>query len=199
MVGEIGAQPVEAVQLRKRGVFVGAGCGALAAHAGKQRRGELGCAGEEAGALGVTRAGEGGLEKLAHDPVRERALELAAARRKHAHPARLPHGARLGEQARLADPGSALDRGQPAGAPVRSLDRGRQTFQLGFAFQQLEPGRCAPGPDRREVRGELVHDELEDALGTVEARQRVPAEVAEADVWRQSSMTSSRVTEDRII
>ena len=101
--GEVGGQPVEAVQGGERPLRPERQVGGLGQLDVEQRRGAARRAFEEV----VVR--DDGLEQLAHDAEAEGALELGPARRQRRQPGARRLGARRGEQLGLADPGRALE------------------------------------------------------------------------------------------
>jgi hypothetical protein len=125
---DIGDQPVQAV-VDARGLNPGRGL-----PASERRRGEPGCAGQEALTLVRPRHREPLPEQLAHDPVAPVAFELSSSRlegrrlRLQRNPAQLP------QQARLPDAGLALDDHQRAVAGPRSRMGGAQELTLAIAL-----------------------------------------------------------------
>jgi hypothetical protein len=81
------------------------------------------------------------LEQLAHDAEGKLALELAGARRQHAHVLLLGGGPQLGEQPALPDPGRSLDQSQAASAARRVPQHGAERFELAVAFEEQLAGR----------------------------------------------------------
>ena len=120
--GQVGGEPVEAVQDRERVLFGRRSCDA-AVRGSEQRFHERGRSREQLRAEIRSRGRERWLEQLTHDPVRKLALELAAARSEHAHPRRAGNRARLREQAGLpmpALPSMTTKRPPPLRAPSAS-------------------------------------------------------------------------------
>ena len=138
--GQVEREPVQAVQRGEGRVLLPRRARLRLEHRPRGRGG--------AGERGVGPRRDVGLEKLAHDPERELALELGRARGEHAQ---LPAGAlpQVGEQAGLADPGRPLDQRQPPAPVARGGDQVVQRGDLALAVQ--EPGHAsACGSSRRE-------------------------------------------------
>jgi hypothetical protein len=141
--GQLGGQPVEAVQRRGRGVDV------LERRAGadQHRFGERGRAAQQAGALVGVGAREDRLEQLARDAEAEAGLELRGARGQHSEPGRLRLGPARGEQPRLADARRTLEQHRLPGPVAGGRAEVRDRRQLPLPLQQPGPWvpihRCA--------------------------------------------------------
>jgi hypothetical protein len=131
--GDVGRQPVEAMERRQRRIP-----GRLDRQLGglEERRRERGSADKQLGSLLLRQAGEERLEELPDDAVRERALELGAARAQHLHPRLSGASLRLRHEGRLADSGRALDRKQPTTASG-SADESLDCNQLGLTLKEI--------------------------------------------------------------
>ena len=132
--GEVAGQPVQPVQRREHRVGLRADQrGGVEDPVGSERG-----AGEQVGArLG---RGQHRVEQLPHHPESELPLQLAAATAQHggARCARL--AADQVEQGRLADPGRALDDGQPRDPVERRAQARAQPGGLRLAVHQQGPG-----------------------------------------------------------
>ena len=151
--GQVGAEPVEAVEDRERRVLVGEGrLRRRRAGQGEQPRGHPGGALQQLGRLG--RGAEGGLEQLAHDPERELALQLGAPRPQHAHAGGVGEPGGVGQEGRLADPGRALDRHQGAASAARPREGRVDAREIALPLQQsARQGFAHPRVPRGRGRG----------------------------------------------
>jgi len=133
LLGDVGGDPVEAVQereLRRTGGVLHADL------AGQRRLGTRGGAGEHASALARGRVRQVRLEQLQRDAERVLPLELAAAGAQHDHPLLLRVAGRVREQMGLAEPGGALEHDDPADARAGGVDRLVQRAQLPLPLQR---------------------------------------------------------------
>jgi hypothetical protein len=175
---EIRGEPVEPVQHRHRDdvrLVVAPGRGDELEELRRGRRRSR----EELGPLGGRCGCEQRLEELAHEPVGEVVLELAAARAEHRHPAPLSERASLREESRLADPRPSLDRDEPARAGGSGGDVRLHRGELRLAFEQ------AGGPRRRRPRralAEPVAGDLHDRLRPVEPGEEHRAEAPQLEL-----------------
>jgi hypothetical protein len=106
----------------------------------------------------VGRLGENRLEQLPHDPEGELALELRAARTKHAHALGLCFFPRGRQHGRLADPRWAFDDDESAAAGPRLCESARYSSKLRLPLEERCPRwRLSHNPSlsatRRKVRG----------------------------------------------
>jgi len=135
--GEVRRQPIQTMQRRQRRVpsRLDRDLGGL-----KERRRQRSRALEQLRSLVDQQRGDQRLEQLAHHPVRERALELGAARAEHLPSGLLSHRPRLRKQRGLADTGRTLDRQQPTTVADR-VDQATHRRKLGVALEQDELNR----------------------------------------------------------
>jgi hypothetical protein len=135
LLGEVEDEPEQAVEGREgRAVPVVRTVGLRVAEHRGSRRGGIRQQGRA-----PPRRRQLGLEELPHDAEWEVALELAAARRQHAHPV-LGAATRLSQQPALADPRGTLDNDQAAVPAHGPLDEGIELLQLAIAFEQSLQG-----------------------------------------------------------
>ena len=151
--GEVRAEPVQAVQSRVGGARR-AGVRSLAA---EHRAGEAGSARQPALAVVWRRGEEHGLEQLAHDAERERALQLRPASGERAHALLARQRASGAEEPRLADAAGSRDDEHPARTLARALDRRGDGGKLALAFEELVHhaailNRCGSPHERVGVR-----------------------------------------------
>ena len=142
--GQVGAQPVEAVQDREGRIGRGGGRLALLQrtgkpeHAGGEPRRPL----QQVVALGGARLVEQRLEELAHHAEGEVALELGAARAQEARRPVLGGDPGGREDGRLADPGRSFDDHAAPRSPARRGDRRVDAPKLALALEeQIDPGK----------------------------------------------------------
>ena len=131
--GEVGGDPVEAMQHRERRLR------SLSHHVCRsrreQRRTELGGTCQQLGAEIRRRRGERRLEQLPHDPERELALELSASRGQHLELPRVGELPRCAQQPRLADPGGPLDDDQTTLTGAGRIEHRRQCGDLRLTLE----------------------------------------------------------------
>jgi hypothetical protein len=129
LLGEVRAQPVEAVQRRRQ---AHRDRGALEHERGR----EPGRAREVALPLGVVEAADRLLEELQGHPEGKVALQIPAAGAEHARPPARRERGRLSEQARLAEPAGGLHEDNAALARLGIAQRDVKSTELRFPLQQ---------------------------------------------------------------
>jgi hypothetical protein len=139
-LGQVGHQPVQAVQQGEHVLFAPVPAGPRAV---QQRFGERRGARQQALALGCRCAGHDRLEQLQRDAEGELALQLAARRRQQLHARPLGETARGGHQLRLAQARVALEHQQDPFAGAGRVERGADGLELVVALQQDGPARLA--------------------------------------------------------
>ena len=155
---EIGAQPVEPVQNRERGIDASRGLlHALTAREVEQARGETRSALQPVGSLGGRGLGEHRLEQLPHDAEGEVALELGSARAQDAH--LLSRGGSAGgrQHGRLADARRPLDDQKAASAGARPREGRLDPGELLAPLEQRDPRHCSELHLLPRVAGARVH------------------------------------------
>ena len=141
---EVRAQPEETVHGREprfsiRRSVVGEVVGA------EEGSGQRGRPVQDLSATALSASSEGGLEELTDDPVRELALEFAAAGVEDVHPGLPPPLARSCEQTCLADAGAPLDQDEASGSAARRLDERTKLGEFALTLEQI--GCCRqPAP-----------------------------------------------------
>ena len=153
--GNVGGEPVEAVEDRERALR-GRVLGSGERRGAKQRFHERGRPREQLRAE-IRRDGrERRLEQLTNDPVRKPALELASAGCEHPHPRRARNRTALGKQTGLADTGTSLDDGKPPAAAPRRVSQCLQRRDLGLTLQEQDGASARRKNTRRRHHDQSV-------------------------------------------
>jgi hypothetical protein len=148
--GQVGAQPVQAVDDRERRIDSGAvQLGASRRPGKRQQPGrDAGSVVQQFCALRLRRFGQGRLEELTNDAKREVALQLGSARAKGTHAVRRRFGAHGIEQRRLSDPGRPFD-DHEAPMPRARVGEGRSDPRELLAPLKQRPGTRGHAHTRR--------------------------------------------------